>query len=211
MATEVKPQAELLDYLGDSELNVATSARLTHSDKSPEEIKGDMSEETKERMAKYMIELGHDSTLENSFFYFKIRCSRVASHQLVRHRIGVSVAQRSQRYVEEDDFEFIVPPTIKGNKAEYEMFIDHMEYSRNLYQHYRSVGIPKEDARFILPQIATYLTVGFNARALRHFLKLRLDKTAQWEIRQLAEQILKQVKEVTPNLFHDLELQEENN
>jgi len=123
----------------------------------------------------------------------------------------VSVAQRSQRYVEEDDFEFIVPPTIKGNKAEYEMFIDHMEYSRNLYQHYRSVGIPKEDARFILPQIATYLTVGFNARALRHFLKLRLDKTAQWEIRQLAEQMLKQVKEVTPNLFHDLELQEENN
>jgi len=203
MVKETQPKAELLDYSKDAELNVATSARLTHSDKSPQDLKQEMSEERKEKLVKHMIDLGHDSTLENSFYYFHIRCSRVTSHQIVRHRVGVSVAQRSQRYVDEGEFEYIVPPSIKNNEDLYNYYKNRMEKSMLEYKALRDNGIPKEDARFVLPTVVTHMTLGFNARSLRHFVKLRKDKHAQWEIRDLATQMLEQVKEVTPNLFYD--------
>lgn len=198
---KVKPEAELVDYTSDPERNVALAARLCYSSKDPDELREDMSRADIERLVRKIINLGHYSTLEHTYFYFAVKCSRVTSHQLVRQRIGTSFSQRSQRYVTEDDYDYLVPPSIKKNKEALEMFDDKMQEMKEVYNKLLELGIPKEDARFILPTIKTNLMVSFNARSLYHFIKLRTCNRAQWEIRDIANQMLEQVKEVAPVLF----------
>ena len=198
---KVKPEAELVDYTSDPERNVALAARLCYSSKDPDELREDMSRADIERLVRKIINLGHYSTLEHTYFYFAVKCSRVTSHQLVRQRIGTSFSQRSQRYVTEDDYDYLVPPSIKKNKEALEMFDDKMQEMKEVYNKLLELGIPKEDARFILPTIKTNLMVSFNARSLYHFIKLRTCNRAQWEIRDIANQMLDQVKEVAPVLF----------
>lgn len=202
---EIKPKAELLNYSSSSENNVAISAKLTHSEKRPQELDKQMGEDKKEKLVKHMIDLNHQSTLEHTYFFFHIQCSRATANQIVRHRVGTSYSQRSQRYVDEGEFEYIVPPSMEKYRGFYTTRLEQMSQD---YQAMRVMGVPKEDARFLLPNIATHMTVSFNARSLRHFLNLRLDSTAQWEIRSIANQILEQVKGVTPSLFEDIQEEE---
>ena len=121
-------------------------------------------------------------------------------HNFVANGFIVHNSQRSQRYVDEGEFEYIIPPSLKEHSS---YFKNRMKQLSEDYKAMRALGIPKEDARFLLPNIATHMTVSFNARSLRHFFDLRLDETAQWEVQDIAEQALEQVKEVTPNLFYD--------
>ncbi len=200
---EVEPQAKLVDYTPDPEKNVALAARLCYSKKGAEEIKRDMTEKEINSLVKKVVNMGHTSTLEHTYFYFYIQCSRVTSHQLVRQRIGTSYSQRSQRYVTEDNFDYIVPPSIKNNKKSLQLLRKKMKNLQQAYTQLLEQGIPKEDARFILPTIKTNLMVSYNARSLRYFIRLRSCNRAQWEIRSLARQMLKQVKEVAPVLFAD--------
>ena len=159
---------------------------------------------------------GHESVLEHATFTFAIEgISRACSHQLVRHRMA-SYSQQSQRYVNMDGFDYVVPESIKdkeglwykekeGTFTTSEVYVELMDYISVLYARMIRAGIPEEDARYILPNACcTNIIVTMNARELRHFFSLRLCTRAQWEIRQLAEKMLDCVREVAPALFDDV-------
>ncbi|ADQ15358.1 FAD-dependent thymidylate synthase [Halanaerobium hydrogeniformans] len=198
---EVKPKAKLIDYTKNPERNVAIAARLCYSKDGAEELQKKMSQEEMNNLVRKVVSLGHHSTLEHSYFYFHIVCSRVASHQLVRQRVGTSYSQRSQRYVKEDNFDYIIPPKIAKNEKAAKEYREWMKKGENIYNKILEEDIPAEDARFVLPTIKTNLMVSYNARSLYHFFSLRCCTRAQWEIRSLANQMLKQVKEISPVLF----------
>ncbi len=149
----------------------------------------DVSPNTK--LIKMVMKMGHLSILEHVSFTFLITgISRACSHQLVRHRLA-SFSQRSQRYIDEADFDYVVPDSIKRNKAALADFTKLMQQTAAFYETFLSSGIPKEDARYILPNAAaTGLIVTMNARELLHFITLRTCLRAQWEIRQIAEKML---------------------
>jgi len=198
---EVEPTAKLIDYTAEPERNIAAAARLCYSKKAGNDLFVEMTDDEVKKLVRKVIDLGHTSTLEHSYFYFYVCCSRVTSHQLVRQRIGVSYSQRSQRYVTEDNFDYIVPPAIKKNKKALELFREKMEKAQEEYSKLLELGIAQEDVRFILPAIKTDLMVSFNARSLLHFFKLRCCNRAQWEIRKIAWQMLSQVREKAAVLF----------
>ncbi|MFP4021626.1 MAG: FAD-dependent thymidylate synthase [Halanaerobium sp.] len=198
---EVRPKAKLINYSENPEKNVALAARLCYSKAGAEELEAKMTQEDMNNLVRKVVGLGHYSTLEHTYFYFHIVCSRVASHQLVRHRIGVSYSQRSQRYVKEDNFDYITPPKIAKNEKAAQEYKEWMEKGREIYNKMLEEDIPAEDARFVLPTVKTNLMVSFNARSLYHFFSLRCCSRAQWEIRSLANQMLKQVKDIAPVLF----------
>lgn len=135
----------------------------------------------------------HMSVFENAVVTFRIEgISRACSHQLVRHRMA-SYVQKSQRYTKIDSGSdwYVIPPEIEENEKALVDFKDAMFSAANKYTiMINDFGMRPEDARFVLPEATkTDLTVTMNIRQLFHFLDLRLDKHAQWEIRQLAEHI----------------------
>jgi len=150
------------------------------------------------------IDNGHESIIEHAVATFEISgISRCLSHQLVRHRIA-SFSQESMRYVE-PYFEVIVPPSIADTEGATEIWAAALAMTNHAYDRLREMGIPKEDARFLLPNAtATRLVMTMNFRELRHFFKVRLAKQAQWEIRELAGKMLELIKEIAPNVFEDI-------
>jgi thymidylate synthase (FAD) len=161
---------------------------------------------------KRIVNRGHESVLEHAVFSFRIEgVSRALTHQLVRHRIA-SYSQRSQRYVDEGEFDYITPPAIKDNENAEKIFKDIMLKSEEAYKELRGMEIHKQDARYVLPNaVETKIIVTMNARSLRNFLSLRMKKDAQWEIRDLACRMYDLVHELAPQIFGDLkELRESN-
>jgi thymidylate synthase (FAD) len=152
-----------------------------------------------------VISLGHHSVLEHASFTFGIEgVSRAMTHQLVRHRVA-SYSQQSQRYVEfVEDLPRIVPESIKNNTMFNNQFEEHYKASFELYRSMCQSGIPAEDARYVLPSgTETKIIVTMNARELRHFFRIRCCRRAQWEIREVAEKMLRLVKVKAPALFAD--------
>jgi len=165
----------------------------------------------------------HESPIEHAVYTWRISgVSRVLTHQLVRHRIA-SYSQRSQRYVKEDQFDFITPPTIAQSKKTWYVPVDGapehnkmataeeyykyvMEFLADAYDVlYKELEIPKEDARFVLPNACeTSIIVSMNPRAFRNFLNLRLDKKAQWEIKLLAALMLESIPNYHKFMYEDL-------
>lgn len=139
---------------------------------------------------------GHHSVLEFADFTFHVELiSRACSHQVVRHR-HASYAQRSQRYVEEDNFAYVTPPTIQMNAEALVKYIEFMAQCQSTYNELIELGIPAEDARYVLPNAcATIIEVKMNYRELIHFMNERLCIRAQWEIRELAQKMKKCVIE----------------
>lgn len=156
-----------------------------------------------EDMIQKVIELGHESVLEHWYATFDIcGISRACLAQLTRHRIA-SYSVRSQRYCNETETAALVPDSASGRlRAKYEAsYALAFDFYRDLIE----AGVPKEDARFILPESTlTDLILTMNARELRHFFKLRLAPEAQWEIRRLAEKMFELVVEKAPNIFGDM-------
>lgn len=152
------------------------------------------------------LKSGHESMVEHACATFQIsEISRALSHQLVRHRIA-SYSQQSQRYVKEDGFKYVIPPSIASNQKSIAQFVDAMLILQNTYDTLVALGIPKEDARFVLPNAChTEIVVTMNFRAMRNFFKLRLDRHAQHEIRKMANYMLSIVKQYAPNVFYDME------
>lgn len=148
------------------------------------------------RIMKACYESGHQSVLEFADFTFHIEgISRACSHQLVRHR-HASYAQRSQRYVEEDDFSYVTPDSIAKNEDVLYKYSCLMNDCREVYQYLVNHGVPAEDARFVLPNACeTIIEVKMNGRELIHFMNERLCERAQWEIRELAKAMRKCVNE----------------
>ena len=148
---------------------------------------------------------GHESIVEHASVTFDIRgISRACSHQLVRHRIA-SYSQESQRYVDMSAPEFVVPPSISGTPEAMAVWEEFMGQVSRAYRGLRALGVRKEDARFVLPNATcTRIIVTMNLRSLRHFFSVRCDKSAQWEIRALALEMLRQVYVLAPSVFGDL-------
>ena len=197
-------KVKLLDYAPEPERGVAMAARLCYSASGAEELAERLSDEKVRQMVKKMVKLGHASTIEHVSFTFGIEgVSRVLTHQLVRHRIA-SYDQQSQRYVAAHGFQYITPPTIAANpeaKAKYDALIAQI---RQTYDELTDMGIPKEDARYVLANATeTKILVTMNARSLLHFFNLRCCYRAQWEIREMANLMLAEVKKVAPTLFHN--------
>ncbi|MEM3427925.1 MAG: FAD-dependent thymidylate synthase [Nitrososphaerales archaeon] len=148
---------------------------------------------------------GHHSVLEHAYATFRISgISRACSHQLVRHRL-CSFTQKSQRYVDERSFSYVVPPSIAENPQAKEIFVEFMENARIVYSKLKDLGIKNEDARFVLPNAAeTEIVLTANFRELRHIISLRKNESSQWEIRQVAEKMLEILKKHAPTAFEDL-------
>ena len=149
----------------------------------------------------HAVESGHTSVLEHAVFTFKVEgMSRAALAQLTRHRLA-SFDVQSQRYVKLDDWKTVIPDSVSrsGLLKEVEASIRH---SMSLYQHLLDAGVPAEDARYVTPQaVSTDLVVTMNARELLHFFSLRTCNRAQWEIRRLADEMLKICMRVAPGIF----------
>ena len=132
---ETKLNVTILAHTPEFEQNIVRGARLCYSSANIEELKDKVTPEDAERFLNMILEIGHGSILEHSSITFGIEgISRSLSHQLVRHRIGCSFSQKSQRYVNETDFNFIVPNPIKNNPIAYESFLDHMKVSQDAYE-----------------------------------------------------------------------------
>ncbi len=194
-------EVELLAYTPHPEGVVHTAARLCYSSKGIRELMGEEGVSPK-RLIEQIKASGHLSVLEHASFTFGIEgISRVTTHQLVRHRIA-SYSQKSQRYVPEEAFKYITPPTVEEKEGARTLFQEVMERCREAYSRLLAMGIPKEDARYLLPSgCETKIIVTMNARELLHFFSLRCCRRAQWEIRAMATEMLRQCKRVAPIIF----------
>lgn len=197
------PKVVLLSYTEQPEEVVARAGRLCYFPHKISELKKTVTKKKVLEMISKLSESGHLSAFEHASFTFGVEgISRACSHQLVRHRIA-SYSQQSQRYVTfGENFEYIIPPSIKENKKLRKKFDEAVKYAKNLYDELIKEGVHKEDARYILPNASeTKIIVTMNARELLHFFTLRLCRRAQWEIRELAKGMLREVKKVAPNIF----------
>jgi thymidylate synthase (FAD) len=200
-----KLEVKLLRYTADAELLCGAAALTSTKSGSPSEIFEKMDLETAKRIIRRVTGYGHASVIEHASFTFSIEgVSRAMTHQLVRHRIA-SFTQQSQRYVTYDTLEkYVTPPSIANNEEAQKIFDETLEKISETYQNLLKLGIKKEDVRFILPNAAkTNIIVTMNARELRHFFNLRCCTRSQWEIREVAIEMLKQAKKTAPALFEN--------
>ena len=194
---------ELLAHTPDPESVIALAARLCYSPASIADLRQKLDSSNAELFLDKIMSLGHHSVLEHASFTFGIEgVSRVTSHQMVRHRIA-SFSQQSQRYVShKDEFASITPDSIVENTEAKQIVAFISETTHKAYAQLIDLGIPPEDARYILPNAAeTKLIVSMNARELLHFFSLRCCRRAQWEIREMAIEMLRCVVKIAPTIF----------
>ena len=217
---------ELLQYTGDPEKIISAAAKLCYSSSGVKDVLDGLDKEKVEKFLKMLMDLGHESPIEHVSFTFGIEgVSRSLLAQITRHRIA-SYSVKSQRYVKEGQFEFITPPAIAENPEAYKLYIESMEQAQATYNQLADILSEKymvenleagmaekqaknqaekkaiEDARFVLPNACeTKMIVTMNARSLMNFFHHRCCSRAQWEIRALADEMLRLVKEVAPTLF----------
>lgn len=191
----------LITHTPDPEQLVAMAAKTCYSDAGFEDIVAKLSPDAAAAFIEGLPET-HESPVEHVTFTFGIEgVSRAFLAQLTRHRIA-SYSVQSQRYVGMSEFGYVVPPSIAENEEaldEYEHFMDRADL---VYSYLCSCGIPAEDARYVLPNACeTRVMVTMNVRSLYNFFRLRCCKRAQWEIRAVAEEMLRLCREVAPTLF----------
>ncbi|OGW41872.1 MAG: FAD-dependent thymidylate synthase [Nitrospirae bacterium GWD2_57_9] len=200
----------LLRYTPEPEEVVAMAAKLCYSPSGVDELKQKIEAKDQAAFVEKLAAIGHLSPIEHVSFSFGIEgISRACSHQLVRHRVA-SYSQQSQRYVKEEQFDYIIPPSIKQDPAlvrEFERCMDEAQanYTKVL-KRLEELGFKGEagqqDARYLLPNAAeTKIVVTMNARELLHFFRVRCCNRAQWEIRIMAEKMLEHVKKAAPTIF----------
>jgi len=147
-------------------------------------------------------ELGWRQLLPHLAYTFAVeKISRACSHQLVRHRVA-SFSQQSQRYITVKGLSerVVTPPTVDDSETFHEL----VEKASEAYQGLVESGVPKEDARFVLPNATeTSLIMTMDGAALFHFFGLRLCNRAQWEIRRLADAMLAQCRDAEPEVFEN--------
>ena len=192
-------KVELLAYTPNPEETIARAASTCY-DSVPKEL------DKARKMIAAIIKSGHESCIEHSSATFEIDgISRVVTHELVRHRIGFAYSQRSQRYVDEANPSFVIPEEIEANETAKALFEDAMRYAWEKYKALQDLGLKNEMARYVLPNACcTKIVVTADFRAWRNFLKLRLSKRAQHEIRNLANVLLDKLIEIAPSCFEDL-------
>ena len=150
-----------------------------------------------------LLAMGHESPFEHAYATFRISgCSRAMTHQLVRHRL-MSVSQKSQRYVSEKNFEYVIPPSVPADQVE--EFKADMELIGQMYRKWKDRGLRNEDARFVLPNAcASEIVISANFREFRHIFRVRCNPHAQWEIREVCCLMLKDLHRLAPHVFEDI-------
>jgi thymidylate synthase (FAD) len=216
----------LISHTPDPEKVIATAAKLCYSSSDIGSLRDGLTEEKTESFINMLASIGHESPMEHVSFTFGIEgISRACSHQLVRHRIA-SYSQKSQRYVNEDGFDYIIPPEIAAVDEAKNVFEKQMadlvesyhKIAEILTEVHKTSFIGKgldekeaehkakkkayEDARFVLPNACeTKIVVTMNVRSLFNFFRHRCCNRAQWEIKAVADEMLKLCREVAPNVF----------
>ena len=170
-----------------------------------------ITEDSTEKFIRMLVKSGHESVLEHAYATFRITGgSRAFTHQIVRHRL-CSFSQQSQRYVDEKGFKVVTPHSIEKSREAKKLFDDFIKSAKETYNRLQSMGIRKEDARFVLPNaVESEIIISANFREWRHVLKERCDKAAQWEIREIALEILKILKNHAPIVFEDFKINKRN-
>lgn len=201
----------LLHHTSLPEEVVAMAAKLCYSPANLKSLQKRMKTRDQREFVENLMKMGHMSPIEHASFTFAIEgISRACSHQLVRHRLA-SYSQQSQRYIREiKGFHYVIPPSIKADKELKRVFKHFMlqaqraydEIIRKLHQKGIRGELANQDARFVLPNAAeTKIMVTMNARELLHFFRMRCCRRSQWEIRQVAEKMIKLCKKVAPTIF----------
>lgn len=219
-------KVELITYTPEPEKVVATAAKLCYSSSDISTLQDNLTEDKINNFVSMLASLGHESPFEHISFTFGIEgVSRSLTHQLVRHRIA-SYSQKSQRYVNENDFEYIIPEAIRDSNFCYDVFTDTMRTINDAYKDIetclekkftktlieqgvnekeakqKASKLAAENARAVLPNACeTKIIVTMNARSLFNFFEHRCCNRAQDEIRELATEMYRLVYKVAPNIF----------
>ncbi len=220
---------QLLAYTPEPEKTIACAAKLCYSPTEIDTIKDGLTDEKTASFIDMLSTIGHESPIEHASFTFGIEgVSRSLLAQITRHRMA-SFSVQSQRYVAENAFEFVLPPEIEAIPEAKEEYLRAMKEDQEHYdkltellkeKHYADFlaqGLSEkqakskaekkaiEDARFVLPNACTTKMVcTMNARSLKNFFSIRCCNRAQWEIRELATLMLKEVRKVAPHIFANM-------
>ena len=216
----------LLTYTPDPEKNVASAAKLCYAAADIDTVRDGLTPEKTAAFVEMLADIGHESPIEHASFTFGIEgVSRALLAQITRHRMA-SFSVQSQRYVRENQFEYVTPPEIAAVPEALALFNEAMEQDQKYYDSIASILKQKhietlvaegmdeaaaskiaekkaiEDARFVLPNACdTKMILTMNARSLMNFFHHRCCNRAQWEIKELADQMLAEVYKVAPNIF----------
>lgn len=219
-------KVQLIAYTPDPEKVVAAAAKLCYSHVGIDELMEGLTPEKTAEFVKMLATMGHESPTEHVNFTFAIEgVSRSLLAQITRHRLA-SYSVQSQRYVRLEDFDYVLPPEIEKDPEALQAYTQMMEEQAKSYQKLAAIlkenhkkelmaagddekaamrkaeKMAIEDARFILPNACdTKMIVTMNARSLKNFFAHRCCNRAQWEIRALAEEMLRLVCQVSPALF----------
>lgn len=207
---------------------VAAAAKLCYSDAELQTLLDGLDQQKSRDFVRKLASLGHESPTEHVSFTFGIEgVSRALLAQITRHRIA-SFSVQSQRYVRLNEFEFVTPEMVEQDQQSQEAFSEAMEQAGEQYRRIAAVlkdghirrlmkeGLDEkiatrqaekmaiEDARFVLPNACTTkMMVTMNARSLNNFFRHRCCQRAQWEIRNLADEMLRLVYPIAPSLFEN--------
>ncbi len=216
----------LLAYTPNPEHTVAAAAKLCYSNVSASELTENLTDEQAASFVEMLSEIGHESPIEHASFTFGIEgVSRSLLAQITRHRMA-SFSVKSQRYVREGSFEYVTPPEIAKVPEALSVYKEIMAEDQKKYDLIADILKKKhtaaflaegkdektaarlaekkaiEDARFVLPNSCeTQMVMTMNARSLHNFFRIRCCRRAQWEIQDVANQMLSLVTKVAPNLF----------
>lgn len=216
----------LLTYTTEPERTVASAAKLCYSASDIATIKDGLTDEKTASFVEMLAEIGHESPIEHAYFTFGIEgVSRSLLAQITRHRIA-SFSVQSQRYVKEKDLAYVTPPEIAKDPETLKLYQESMAQAEEAYHkladklsegyvaEYLAAGMDEktarrnaekkaiEDARFVLPNACeTKMVMTINARSLINFFHHRCCNRAQWEIRDVADQMLALASKVAPNIF----------
>lgn len=199
---QTKLKVKLMSHTPDADKLVAAAAKLCNSAADVDTLLENLTADKVETFIDKLADLGHESPFEHASYTFAVEgVSRALLAQLTRHRIA-SYSVQSQRYVDKAEFEYIIPPSIEADAELRKKYIECMETLDTYYTYFRSANISAEDARFVLPNACdTRIVFTMNARSLFNFFKLRCCHRAQWEIRAMADEMLRLCREVSPALF----------
>lgn len=216
----------LLSHTPFPTINIANAAKLCYSSSDIMDLRNKITLEKADSFIDMLASMGHESPTEHTSFTFGIEgVSRSLLAQITRHRMA-SFSVKSQRYVKEGQFSFVIPPQIEKDERAKSIFLKAMEDDTKKYNELTDIlkqnhiqelmkngenekdaekkaqKMAIEDARYVLPNACeTKMIVTMNTRSLNNFFKHRCCLRAQWEIKNLADEMLRLVYAVSPNLF----------
>jgi len=180
-----------------------------------------ITDESAVKFSKMLRDRGHESVLEHSCMSVEFNdVCRGFTHELVRHRLA-SYTQESTRYVDESDFQVVIPPDKNADEKLVRLslpdgaktqvsFREWMELNEQMYRELRGAGWPPEDARQVLPiGIKSQIVMTCNFREWRHVFALRCSRRAHWEIRRVMTNLLSEIQERIPVIFDDFQINQD--